>query len=96
MTHADDGGSPHSQPRTPPGPYSYTAEKRAAALVKGDKHGHDDDEERPKSNKHANAFFGQVSALPAATDTGNDEDMEAMRYLSTVRYLTRHCISLHD
>jgi len=66
--------------KTPPGPYSYTAERKQAIYNQRTRR-ENNHNNRPQLNEH----FGQKSAFPD-TELGTDEEEDdAMAYIRSVR-----------
>jgi len=66
--------------KTPPGPYSYTAEKRQAIYNERGR-GHDNHSKRPQINES----FGQRNAFPDPVLGEGEEEDDAMAYIRSVR-----------
>jgi len=86
-------GKDEERPRTPPGPYSYTAEKREKLFSKDDQWKAKAKSSKKNKNKkrpqvdntvpRTDPEYGQVGAIPLGS--GSDEEDEGLQYLKMVR-----------
>lgn len=70
----------NTRDKTPPGPYSYTAEKRQAIYNERGRRD-DNNSKRPQLNEH----FGQRNAFPEPELGEGEEEDDAIAYMRSVR-----------